>query len=54
MIEKSLNVGGKTISCLVATRTVFTTGCTEWSRGLAAGDRLVDRITRNVLDRLSA
>ena len=33
--------------------TVFTTGCTEWSRGLAGKDPLVDRITRNVLDRLS-
>lgn len=34
--------------------TVFTSGCTEWSRGLAAPDPLVARITRNVLDRLSA
>jgi hypothetical protein len=34
--------------------TVFTTGCTEWSRGLEANNPLVERITRNVLDRLSA
>lgn len=34
--------------------TVFTTGCTEWSRGLEGGDPTVARITRNVLDRLSA
>ncbi len=34
--------------------TVFTTGCTEWSHGLAGKDPLVQQITRNVLDRLSA
>jgi len=34
--------------------TVFTTGCTEWVRGLQAKDPLVERITRNVLDKLSA
>jgi hypothetical protein len=33
--------------------TVFTAGCTNWSHGLAGGDEAVDRITRNVLDRLS-
>jgi len=33
--------------------TVFTTGCTEWSVGLEAIDPTVERITRNVLDRLS-
>ena len=33
--------------------TVFTTGCTEWSRGLERGNPLVERITRNLLDRLS-
>ena len=33
--------------------TVFTTGSTDWAHGLASGDRIVDRITRNVLDRLS-
>ena len=34
--------------------TVFTTGCTDWSRGLKGRDPLVERITRNVLDRLSS
>lgn len=34
--------------------TVFTSGCTDWTYGLAGGDPLVERITRNVLDRLSA
>ncbi len=33
---------------------VFTTGCTEWSHGLAGRDPLVERITRNVLDHLSS
>jgi hypothetical protein len=33
--------------------TVFTTGCTNWSYGLAGGDKAVGQITRNVLDRLS-
>lgn len=34
--------------------TVFTTGCTDWSNGLKSGDEIVERITRNVLDRLSS
>ena len=33
--------------------TVFTTGCTEWAKGLRGGDEVVERITRNILDRLS-
>ena len=33
--------------------TVVTVGCTEWSNGLAGGDPTVDRITRNILDRLN-
>jgi len=33
--------------------TAFTTGCTEWVRGLEGRDRAVERVTRNVLDRLS-
>ena len=33
--------------------TVFTTGCTEWANGLRGRDRAVERITRNILDRLS-
>jgi hypothetical protein len=32
---------------------VVTTGCTDWSYGVAGGDPLVQRITRNILDRLS-
>ena len=30
---------------------VFTAGTTEWAWSLAAGDRFIDRITRNVLAR---
>ncbi len=33
--------------------TVFTSGATDWSHGLRGGDKIVDRVTRNVLDRLS-
>ena len=32
--------------------TVFTTGCTEWVRGLTGHDPAVERITRNVFERL--
>ena len=34
--------------------TVVTTGSTDWSYGLEAGDPITDRIVRNILDRLSA
>jgi hypothetical protein len=33
--------------------TVVTTGCTDWAYGLAGDDPAVERITRNLLDRLS-
>lgn len=33
--------------------TVFTCGSTDWSHGLRGGDAAVERITKNVLDRLS-
>lgn len=33
--------------------TVFTSGSTDWSHGLRGGDVIVDRITKNILDRLS-
>ena len=33
--------------------TVFTCGSTDWAHGLRGGDAVVDRITRNVLERLS-
>ena len=33
--------------------TVFTAGTTDWSHGLRGGDAAVERITRNVLERLS-
>jgi len=34
--------------------TVFTAGSTEWAWGLAEGDPVVERMTRNLLDRLTA
>jgi hypothetical protein len=33
--------------------TVVTSGCTDWSYGVAGGDPLIQRITRNILDTLS-
>jgi hypothetical protein len=33
--------------------TVVTTGTTDWAHGLRGGDPVVERITRNILDRLS-
>ncbi len=33
--------------------TVFTCGSTDWAHGLRGGDPAVDRITRNILERLS-
>jgi hypothetical protein len=34
--------------------TVFTAGSTEWAWGLAEGDAVIERMTRNLLDRLTA
>jgi len=33
--------------------TVFTSGTTDWAHGLRGADPHVERITRNILDRLS-
>ena len=33
--------------------TIVVVGATNWSDGLRGGDKAVERITRNVLDRLS-
>jgi hypothetical protein len=45
--------GSAVLGCYTRGGTVFTTGCTEWSRGLKGRDPAVERITRNVLERLS-
>jgi len=34
--------------------TVFTVGSTDWAHGLRGGDTVVERITKNVIDRLSS
>lgn len=34
--------------------TVFNAGCTDWTYGIEGGDPDVQRVTRNVLERLSA
>jgi N,N-dimethylformamidase beta subunit-like protein len=49
---KDLRQGAAVLGLWSQGGTVFTVGCTEWSRHL--GDPLVARITRNVLTRLSA
>lgn len=46
-------MGAAVLGCYTQGGTVFTTGCTEWARGLAGHDPAVERITRNVLDRLT-
>jgi hypothetical protein len=45
--------GAAVLGCYVRGGTVVTTGCTEWVRGLAGRDRQVERITRNILERLA-
>ena len=45
--------GGSEHSVTLADGTVFTCGSTDWSHGLRGRDPVVERITRNVLDKLS-
>ena len=53
--EKSLpREGAAVLGTYTRGGQVFTTGCTEWSNGLHGRDLQVERITRNVLDRLSS
>jgi hypothetical protein len=46
-------MGSAVLGCYTRGGTVVTAGCTEWVRGLAGRDRQVERITRNILDRLA-
>jgi hypothetical protein len=46
--------GHAVLGTYTAGGTVVTSGCTDWAYGVAGGDPLVQRITRNILDRLSA
>jgi len=41
------------LGCYTRGGTVVTTGCTEWVRGLQGKDPAIERITRNIVDRLS-
>jgi hypothetical protein len=44
--------GNAVLGAYVRGGTVVTVGSTDWSHGLRGGDPTVDRITRNVLERL--
>ena len=46
-------VGAACLGVYTRGGTVFTAATTDWSHGLRGGDKVVQRITRNVLDRLS-
>ena len=45
-------LGAAVLGCYTRGGTVVTTGCTEWVRGLSGRDPIVERVTRNILDRL--
>jgi hypothetical protein len=45
--------GNAVLGTYTAGGTVVSCGCTDWVYGLAGGDPLVERVTRNALDRLS-
>jgi hypothetical protein len=45
-------VGNAVLGVYTRGGTVFTTGSTDWSHGLRGKDPVVERVTRNVLDRL--
>jgi hypothetical protein len=46
-------VGASVVGVYTRGGTVFTCGSTDWAHGLRGKDPVVERITRNVLDRLS-
>jgi hypothetical protein len=45
-------VGNAVMGTYTRGGTVFTAGTTDWSHGLRGGDKAVERITRNVMDKL--
>jgi len=45
--------GKAVLGAYTAGGTVVTSGCTDWAYGVAGGDEIVQRVTRNILDRLS-
>jgi len=45
-------VGTCTLGVYTQGGTVFTSASTDWAHGLKGGDKIVDRVTRNVLERL--
>ena len=51
--KKHPQPGAAVLGCYTRGGTVVTTGCTEWVRGLQGKDPAIERITRNIVDRLS-
>jgi hypothetical protein len=49
--RERLRNGHAVLGCHERGGTVVTTGCTDWAHGL--GDPMVDRVTRNILERLT-
>ena len=45
-------VGNAVLGVYQRNGTVFTCGSTDWSHGLRGGDKTVERITLNVIERL--
>jgi hypothetical protein len=45
--------GNSTLGLYTQGGTVFTSASTDWAHGLKGSDKIVDRVTRNVLDRLA-
>lgn len=46
-------VGNSCLGLYTRGGTVFTTGSTDWAHGLRGGDKIVERVTKNILDRLT-
>jgi len=46
-------IGNASLGLFTRNGTVFTVGSTDWSRGLRGNDAKVERVTKNVIDKLS-
>ena len=46
-------IGAAVVGTYTRGGTVVTVGTTDWSHGLSGGDPVVERVTKNILDRLT-